>query len=386
MEKISGQYERQPPVKKTGREIKSIGECLKAERESKRLSVDDAARDTNMARRHIIALETENFSQFSAETYLLGFLKNYGEYLGLDVNELVSAYRILKIQEQPIPIEQLLHAPVNVPRTVVKILITAAIIALIGGSAYYFFFMPKKVIGDEQIAREPVEYSLTEGFLERRFYEGDTLLIPIADSSFKVSLRAIGDVITLAAPGKDIKLDLNNEVVADVNSDGVPELRINAVDYAQNRNEIGAQLRFEILNDGNQPGAAFTGSEAPSPTDQPQAAAAGRTVIFENANPYPFTLQAVFSRYCMFRWEILREPNKQNRGERYFVKGEEQTIQAQNGIRFWASNSSAVKIWIIGGGHNIPLELGGPGEVLVEDVYWVREEDRYKLIEVRLES
>jgi hypothetical protein len=44
----------------------------------------------------------------------------------------------------------------------------------------------------------------------------------------------------------------------------------------------------------------------------------------------------------MFRWEILREANRQTRSERYFVKGEEQTIHAQNGIRFWASNSSAV--------------------------------------------
>ncbi|MDR0662557.1 MAG: helix-turn-helix domain-containing protein [Spirochaetaceae bacterium] len=386
MGKISEQDERQPPVENSGRKIKSIGERLKAERESKGLSVDDVARDINMARRHIMALESENFSQFSAETYLLGFLKNYGEYLGLDVKELLSAYRIIKIQEQPVPIEPLLHTPVDIPRTVIKILIAAVVIALLGGSAYYFFLMPKNVKVEEQIVRVPVEYSLTEGFLENRFYEGDTLVIPAADNSYKILLRPIGDVITLAAPGKEIKLGLNNEALADINGDGVPELRISAVDYAQNRNDVGAQLRFEILNTGNQQEAALTVSpDTPAP-DQPPATAAGRNIIFEGPSAYPFTLQAVFSGYCMFRWEIMREANRQNRTERYFVKDEEQTIQAQNGIRFWASNSSAVKIWIIGGGHNVPLELGGPGEVLVEDIYWVFEDDRYKLIQVKLES
>jgi cytoskeletal protein RodZ len=340
-----------------------------------------------MARRYIIALEAENFSQFPAETYLLGFLKNYGEYLGIDSKELISAYRILKIQEQPVPVEQLLHTPVDILHTVIKIFIAVVIIVLAGGASYYFFFMPKKVNSNEQIAREPVEYSFTEGYLEKRFYEGDALIIPALDGGYKISLRSIGDVITLSAPGKDIKLGLNNIVMADINNDGVSELRINALDYAQNRNDVGAQLRFEILNAGNTQEASFTETQGNSGLDQTQAApAAGRRVIFEGTNPYPFTLQAVFSGYCMFRWQVLREANRQNRSERYFVKGEEQAIQAQNGVRFWASNSSAVKIRVIGGGHNVPLELGGPGEVLVEDIYWVREDDRYKLIQVKLES
>jgi cytoskeletal protein RodZ len=385
MEKISGQDERRPPVKSSGKEIRSIGVRLKSERESKGLSVDDAARDINMARRYIIALETENFSQFPAETYLLGFLKNYGEYLGIDTKELISAYRILKIQEQAVPVEQLLHTPVNILRVVINIITAIVIVALVGGAAYYFFFMSKNVMGDEQTARKPVEYSFAEGFLERRFYEGDTLIIPALDGRYKLSLHSIGDVITLSAPGKDIKLGLNNVVMADINNDGVSDLRINALDYAQNRVDVGAQLRFEILNTGNVQEASPTDIQDSSEPYQPQATD-GRRVIFEGMNPYPFTLQAVFSGYCMFRWKIMREGNRQDRSERYFVKGEEQTIQAQNGIRFWVSNSSAVKIWIIGGGHNVPLELGGPGEVLVEDIYWVREDDRYKLIQVKLES
>ena len=336
-------------------DTRSIGECLKAEREKKGLSVDDAARETNIARKYITALEEEDFSPFPAETYLLGFLGNYGEYIGLDVKNLVSQYRILKIQEQPVPVEQLLNkAPPDVPRIVFTTFVVAVCLALAGGSVYYFLFMPKNRQIESDAARKPAEYSFAEGTLERRFYEGDTLIIPLAGNSYKVSLYSIADLIMISAPDKDIRIGLNNEVSVDINSDGVAELKINAIDYAQNRPEIGAQLRFEMLT------RAVAAEQTTSTVDIPalNAAASTPVVIFNETRPYPFTLQAVFSSYCMFRWEILREAVQQKRTERYYVKGEEQTIQAKNGVRIWISNSSAVKLWAIGGGHNIPLETG----------------------------
>ncbi|MDR0684437.1 MAG: helix-turn-helix domain-containing protein [Spirochaetaceae bacterium] len=365
-------------------DTRGIGESLKTEREKKGLSVDDAARETNIARKYITALEDEDFSQFPAETYLLGFLGNYGEYLGLSVKNLVSQYRILKIQEQPIPVEQLLNkAPPNVPRIVFTTLVAAVCLALTAGSVYYFFFMPKNKPIESDAERRPVEYSFAEGTLERRFYEGDTLIIPLAGNSYKVSLHSIADLVMIAAPDKDIRLGLNNEVSADINSDGVAELKINAIDYVQNRPEIGAQLRFEMLT------ATVSAEQTTSAADIPALTAAVSTpvVIFNEARAYPFTLQAVFNSSCMFRWEILRETVAQKRTERYYVRGDEQTIQAQNGVRIWISNSSAVKLWAIGGGHNIQLETGRAGEVVVEDIYWTHDEDgRYKLVQVRLES
>jgi cytoskeletal protein RodZ len=359
--------------------MKSIGEQLKKARENRGLSIDDAAHEINIARKYLVALESEDFSQFTAETYALGFLKNYGEYLGLDVKELLALYHVMKIQEEPVPVEQLLHTPLNIQRIFMTVVIVLFVLAAVGGTTYYIF-MPKNTHTEESAKRQPAEYSLAEGSLEKRFYEGDTLIIPLGGNNYKVSLRSIGDLITLSTPEKDIKLGLNNESMADINSDGITELRISAVDYAQNRSDVGALLRFDIINTNEQVDAGvFNTPETVSGT--------APRVIFNAVNPYPFTLQVVFSGYCMFRWEILREPNRQTRNERYFVKGDEQTIQAQNGVRIWVSNSSAVKIWAIGGGHNISLELGVPGEAIVEDVYWTRDDDgRYKLIQTRLES
>ncbi|MDZ7792716.1 MAG: helix-turn-helix domain-containing protein [Spirochaetia bacterium] len=89
--------------------MESIGEKLKTAREEKGYSTDQVARDTNIARRFILAMEQEDFSAFPGDTYLLGFLRNYSDYLGLDSERLVNLYRNMQIQEQPVPMEELLQ-------------------------------------------------------------------------------------------------------------------------------------------------------------------------------------------------------------------------------------------------------------------------------------
>jgi len=48
---------------------KRVGQILKESREDKKLSVKDVAKETNIAAKYIIALETEDYSQFPAETF-----------------------------------------------------------------------------------------------------------------------------------------------------------------------------------------------------------------------------------------------------------------------------------------------------------------------------
>jgi hypothetical protein len=109
-------------------------------------------------------------------------------------------------------------------------------------------------------------------------------------------------------------------------------------------------------------------------------------VLFNSPNAYPFTLQVAFQGYCLFRWEILFERDRPGRNEQYFQYSDELTIQANNGIRLGLSNAHAVRFQVIGGGRTVSLEPGGPGEVVVADLRWVRDEDnRYQLVFTRLE-
>ena len=95
--------------------MESIGEKLRLARERNNLTIDQVARETHVAKRFLKALEDEDFAAFPGETYAMGFLRNYAEYLGLNAEELIGIYRNIKIQEQPLPMNELLESKPRLP-------------------------------------------------------------------------------------------------------------------------------------------------------------------------------------------------------------------------------------------------------------------------------
>ena len=87
--------------------MESIGDRLKQAREAKKLTIKNVAIDTNMSPTYIEALEIEDFDKFPGETYIIGFLKTYSEYLKLDPDEMVMLYKGYKIGESATPLEEL---------------------------------------------------------------------------------------------------------------------------------------------------------------------------------------------------------------------------------------------------------------------------------------
>jgi cytoskeletal protein RodZ len=361
--------------------VESLGVKLKTAREGKDLDFDQASKDTKIAIRYLQALENEDFSGFPGETYITGFLKNYGAYLDLNIQELLSLYRAFKIQEQPVPVEQLLKKSSLLPKI---LLITALIILVLGaiaGGVWFFMNLPKTVRAAEPASRTPVEYTMNGDSFEQRFYIGDSILVPAALDLYKLELLNLGEVVTIRTPDGIVILDLSLNANVNLDNSGISELRVSAVDYAKNNAGMGVVLRLELSSD-------LPLIEAPTntPTEAPITASAV-TTIFSSSNPFPFTLQSFFQGYCMFRWEILLERDRRERNEQYFQRSDELNIQAQNGIRIWASNAQAAKFQVIGGGRTVPVEIGSPGEVVVTDIRWVRDEDsRYRLIVARLET
>ncbi|MDR2797508.1 MAG: helix-turn-helix domain-containing protein [Treponema sp.] len=372
--------------------MESLGNKLRSARESKGYTYDKVGDDIHIATRYLKALEAEDFSGFPGEPYLLGFLKNYGDYLGLDTQELISLYKAMRIQEEPVPVEQLLSSPVQVsPGFIGRVLICLVLLGALGGGVYFFLNRPRtppSPVG----SREPAEYVLNTGFLERRFYLGDFIHIAYGEEQYPLALANLGDAVTINTPYGPVILDLSQEVEMDLNNDGMEELRIIAVDFDKYKRDAGAQLRFELdstlplLNSEGPEQAGADTSPVPASSSPSTTGLANATLIFSSPNAYPFTLQISFTGYCMFRWEILAERDRRGRNERYFQKADDINIQAQNGVRIWASNAAVVKLQAIGGGRTLPLELGGPGEIVVADIRWVRDDEhRYRLVLVRLE-
>jgi len=175
-------------------------------------------------------------------------------------------------------------------------------------------------------------------------------------------------------------LDLGQEVTVDLNSDGFGELRILAADFAKNDNLAGALLRFE------QEVPPQTAALPEIPMETLSLTSEAPLVLLSSSGAFPFTLQAVFQGYCLFRHEILFERDRQGRNEQYYQRSEELSITAMNGIRLGISNAQAVKLQVIGAGRTVPFEAGGAGEVVAADLRWVRDdENRYRLVLLRLE-
>ncbi|MCL1927872.1 MAG: helix-turn-helix domain-containing protein [Treponema sp.] len=355
--------------------MESLGEKLKSTREAKGLSLDYAGRETNIARRYLEALESESFSKFPGEPYLLGFLRNYGEYLGLSIDELLSLYRAIKIQEQPVPVDQLINSPHSFPKWLLIIIVIAVIgfIAAVGG---YFLFVrtPVKPV-QTSLVQLPMEYMLEGSFLERRFYKGDTILVNLENDQYKIELRSMDDPLTLIIPGGSVRLDLSGDTEIDLNGNGISDLRVTLTDYDYRTPGAGALIRFDIS-------AVSDPYVAINPDDITDTAIQSGTVIFTSTNTYPFTLEIQFQNYCMFRWELDRS----DRTERYFSRGERLSIHVMNTIRLWSSNATAVAIELNGAGRTVTLNLGTPGEVVVIDLRWLRDNDgRFRLTQYRLE-
>ena len=361
--------------------MESLGNKLKTVREAKGWSYDFISRETNISSRYLEALEKEDFSCFPGEPYVLGFIKNYGEYLGCNPEELQSLYRAMKIQEQPVPVEQLLRSPSPAPKIIGIAAIVLAALGLVAGGIFIFSRMPRRSQVPAAEVRKAIEYTLNADFLERRFYTGDSILVNGEANPYKLTFTGLSDTVTITTPVGPVMLDLGQEVTVALSDDGSVKLRIIAADFVKNDSAPGALLRFEQV--------ALLQAADPESEDSLQTLGTGReaaTVIFSSPNAYPFSLQAVFQGYCLFRYEILFERDRPGRNEQFYQRSEELNVQAQNGIRLGISNAQAVKLQVIGGGRTVPVETGGAGEVVAADIRWVRDEDsRYRLVLVRLE-
>jgi cytoskeletal protein RodZ len=367
--------------------MESLGEKLKSARLEKGLSFDQISRETNISIRYLEAMETENFSVFPGEPYVLGFLRNYGTYLDLDVQKVISLYRALRIQEQPVPVEQLLKTPRKLPGFLVPaIVIMLALGFGIWGIYSLFINSRNNPVLSVPVSRSISEYIMEGNSMERRFYRNDTVLVSVSNETYKLELYNLGETVTIRTPAGIRNLDLGQEVTIDLNNDGIPDLRITVADFAKNNPDMGALLHFILIDTDVYTGANIDSNMIIS-INTVSTASSSVIIPANNRSPFPFTLQVAFQGYCMFRWEIIDERDRRGTNQRYFQRAEQLDIQAQNGIRIWASNAQAARFQVISDGRIFPVELGTPGEVVVAEFRWVRDEDRRShLMLIRLET
>ncbi|MBN2467491.1 MAG: DUF4115 domain-containing protein [Deltaproteobacteria bacterium] len=70
----------------------SVGEQLKKERESKKISLEEVAGTLRINKKILEALENDQYESPFPSVYLKGFLRSYCRYLGLDEKEILPLY------------------------------------------------------------------------------------------------------------------------------------------------------------------------------------------------------------------------------------------------------------------------------------------------------
>ena len=122
--------------------MENLGEKFRQTRIAKRITIEQAAEETCIPKSSLEAMENEDYSQFPAEIFLTGFIRNYAIYLGLNPNEMIALYRSRLIQEQPIPVEQLLslEKKISVKKIFPIVVILIVVAVLIATAAYFFIF------------------------------------------------------------------------------------------------------------------------------------------------------------------------------------------------------------------------------------------------------
>lgn len=68
-----------------------VGAILRAAREARGLSVQDAAQQLRLMNRQIVAMETDDFASIGQPVFARGFVRNYARMLGLDADAILQS-------------------------------------------------------------------------------------------------------------------------------------------------------------------------------------------------------------------------------------------------------------------------------------------------------
>lgn len=125
-----------------------FGDRLRREREMRGITLDEITESTKVARRHLEALEREQFDQLPGGVFNKGFVRAYARFLGIDEDQAVADYAAAA-NEQPEPEDKFpleIHEEPNRelnPRRS-RLPLAFALAALIGVLVGYFFWLKSK--------------------------------------------------------------------------------------------------------------------------------------------------------------------------------------------------------------------------------------------------
>lgn len=362
--------------------MESYGELLRKARLEQNLDIEKVAREILIEQRYLQGLEEEDSSAFSGEAYMMGFLRNYSNYLGLDTELILKLYNNKKIQESPVP-EGLIAK--HRPRWLVPTVIASLVFILGVIATVLILLLTKKNTEDNSAVvissnAKSKQYELDNTKFTQRLYKGDQILVPSDDGSIVLTVRDTLSSFGLETPAGVFYTDLSEESEIDVDGDSAADIIVYVSDISYTDVDRGVEVSILMRHDKTSSFDEVNVEEIPFITEinskHPQK------IILEDNRAYPFTINASFRGTCLFRTKVDNAASN----EIFFNRGEVFTANPHNGIRLWISNSNTVKFTIIADSKTFDLDIGPAGQVLVEDIKWIKDTDgKYKLVIIELD-
>lgn len=376
--------------------MEPLGLYLKQVRESKKLTIDKVIEDTFIMKKFILAIEDDDFSSFPGEAYLKGFLRNYGEYLGLDPSDLISRYERIKMSETPSPTELLIPKPkAFFSRMLLIILAVVFAIAVIVGVGAVVMAMrttmansaPKtveEIESEKEKARSEKKKSLLVKEKKKEVVDTDNkskvFTFEAEADNFtvkkeeKISFKLDDDkiysiwvseleptVILESSAGKQQFLIANGFTNKfDVNGDGKEDLEIVLSYWTDKNATIGLK---RIAN------SLWSDSSIDSEFFLPDTI----EIIGENTNKSEISVMLSLSEMSYLKYQIDKNPEV----ERTFNAGAVLELKANDRILLWMSNAGAVSADF--SAYNKRMVLGEKGKVDVKIIAWTRNNGNYSL-------
>ena len=363
--------------------MESYGELLKKTRESKEIDLDRASREISIEKRYLQGLEAEDNGVFPGDAYMIGFLKNYADYLELDSEFILKLFRNKQIQEAPLPqglYER--HKPKYfLPAIIIPIVLFVGIVTTV---SILLASKNKKKTDDGVLVSgnaKSHQYELSDQKFVQRVYKGDQLFIPTEkDGKIILTVRDTLSAFGIDTPSGVYYVELAEESELDINGDNISDMIVYVSDISSTDEKRGAEVSI-LLRHGVSLDTTIVASE-----EIPFASEVKTThpykVIHEDNRAYPFTINASFRGPCLFRDKVDNSKSV----ESYFARGDLFTATPRNGIRLWMSNFNTVKITIIADSKSFDLDIGTAGQIFVEDIKWIKDTDgKYKLVVIELD-
>ena len=363
--------------------MESYGELLQKTREAKQIDLDRASREISIEKRYLSGLEAEDNSVFPGDAYMVGFLKNYADYLDLDSEFILKLYRNKQIQEAPLP--QGLYEPHRprylLPAIIIPSVFLVAVVALV---ITLLAVKKKNKPEDGVVVSSGVknrQYELTDKKFTQRVYKGDQLFIPTGnDGKIILTVRDTLSAFGIDTPSGVFYIELAEESELDINGDNASDMIVYVSDISSTDESRGAEVSILLRHGVAVDTSVVAADEIPFASEVKSNHP--YKVIHEDNRAYPFTVNASFRGPCLFRDRV---DNSQS-VESYFARGDLFTATPRNGIRLWMSNFNTVKITIIADSKSFDLDIGAAGQIFVEDIKWIKDTDgKYKLVVIELD-